>query len=70
MAQNDEPEWDYVDVDRKSHELWYDQGWNAHKYAAKLALEALAEGKISEHAFWKAVEASLRPRNPTATPPT
>ena len=53
---------DYSEVSRKAHELGHAHGLNAHKYAAKLAAEALAEGKIEEHAFWKAVEASLIPR--------
>jgi hypothetical protein len=53
---------DYIEVSRKAHELRHSHGWNAHKYAAKLAAEALAEGKTEECEFWKAVEATLKPR--------
>ena len=53
---------DYIEGGRKAHELAHSHGWDAHKYAAKLAAEALAEGKTEESGFWKAVEASLTPR--------
>ena len=53
---------DYTEVSRKAHELGNAHGRNAHKYAAKLAADALAEGQTEEHAFWKAVEASLTTR--------
>jgi hypothetical protein len=51
---------DYVEVGRKTHELVRTHGpAGARRYAAKLALEALAEGEKDEHAFWLAVEQSL-----------
>ncbi|MGA2744219.1 MAG: hypothetical protein ABSE44_05930 [Candidatus Sulfotelmatobacter sp.] len=53
---------DYVEVGRKAHELSRSHGWNAYKYAAKLAADALAEGKVEESELWKSVEASLTPR--------
>ena len=53
---------DYIEVARAAHELGVSHGWRAHKYAARLAAETLADGKPEEHAFWKAVEASLTPR--------
>jgi hypothetical protein len=33
-----------IEVGRKAHELAARHGWNAHKYAAKIAAEALAAG--------------------------
>jgi hypothetical protein len=53
---------DYIEVSRTAHELAHSHGWNAHKYAAKLAAEALVEEKTEECEFRKAVEASLKPR--------
>jgi hypothetical protein len=53
---------DYIEVNRKAHELAHSHGWNADEYAAKLAAEALAEGATEEWTFWKAVEASLKRR--------
>jgi hypothetical protein len=50
------------EIDRKSHELLHSHGMHAHKYAAQLAAEALAEGKVEESEFWEAVAASTRPR--------
>ena len=51
---------DYTEVARKAHELAHAHGPDgAQRYAAKLAIEALAEGNKDEHAFWRAVEASL-----------
>jgi ABC-type antimicrobial peptide transport system ATPase subunit len=50
------------EIDRKSHELLHSHGINAHKYADKLAAEALAEGETEESEFWKAVADSIRPR--------
>jgi len=57
---------DYIEVNRTAHELAGRHGRSADQYAAKLAAEALAEGKTDEHAFWKAVEAALRVRNAEA----
>jgi hypothetical protein len=58
------PEVDYVEVGRKAHELDRAHGGNAYLYAARLAEEAHAEGEAEEYAFWKAVEANLKPRTP------
>ncbi len=55
-------ETDYMEVSRKAHELGHSHGWNAHIYAAKLAVAALREGQLEEHDFWKRVEAALTPR--------
>ena len=57
------PKVDYIEVSREAHELAHTHGRNAHKYAVKLAADALAEGKSEEYEFWKAVEATLKPRN-------
>jgi hypothetical protein len=54
-----------IEVGRMAHELAERHGWNAHKYAAKMAAEALAAGEMEEHDFWKMVELSLTPRLPT-----
>ena len=54
---------DYVEVGRVTHELVRSHGpYGARRYAAKLALEALAEGEKDEHAFWLAIEQGLIPR--------
>jgi hypothetical protein len=53
---------DYIEVGRKAHQLSADHGRDAHLYAAKLAQDAEAEGKLDEAAFWKAVSAALAPR--------
>jgi hypothetical protein len=53
---------DYVEVSRTAHQLSKDHGRNAAQYAAKLAREALAEGKSGEAEFWEAVAAALTPR--------
>jgi hypothetical protein len=50
------------EIDQKSHELEQSHGANCHKYADTLAAEALAEGKVEESEFWKAVADSIRPR--------
>ena len=51
-----------IEVSRKAHELIARHGRNAHRYAAKLAAEALAEGETEEHRFWKSVEVACMPR--------
>jgi hypothetical protein len=53
---------DYIEVGRTAHELLQRHGRNAHEYAARLAAEALAEGKDEEYEFWRAVELSVTPR--------
>ena len=55
-------ELDRIEVSREAHELAARHGANAHNHAAKLAAEALAEGKVEECELWKAVEAYLSPR--------
>jgi hypothetical protein len=52
----------FIEVGRMAYELRASHGCNAHKYAAKLAAAALAEGAAKEHDFWKRVEGSLTPR--------
>jgi hypothetical protein len=51
-----------IEAGRREHELAERHGWNAHKYAAKMAAEALAAGDKEEHDIWKMVESSLTPR--------
>jgi hypothetical protein len=51
-----------IEIGRRAHELAERHGWNAHKYAAKMAAEALAAGDMEEHDIWKMVESSLTPR--------
>jgi hypothetical protein len=52
-----------VEVFRKAHELSLSHGRNAQRYAAGLAAGALADEKTDECEFWKAVEATLKPRD-------
>jgi len=51
-----------MEVGRAVFELSERHGWNAHLYAARLARKAEAAGQVDEQAFWKAVSASLTPR--------
>jgi hypothetical protein len=53
---------DDVEVSRASNELSASHGRSAYQYAAKLALAAHAEGKTEKDVFWRAGEASLKPR--------
>lgn len=53
---------DYIEVGRVSHQLFKDHGRDAWQYAAKLAKEAEAQGKVDEAAFWWAVSGALKPR--------
>jgi hypothetical protein len=53
---------DFVEVGRVAHELGNRHGQNAFQYAARLAAEALVEGRNEEAAFWTAVESYLKPR--------
>jgi hypothetical protein len=53
---------DYVEVNRKAHELTYTHGPTARGYADRQAELALAAGKTDECAFWKAVAQWLTPR--------
>jgi hypothetical protein len=53
---------DYVEVERKAHELAQTHGRTAYVYAEKQSKRALAVGETNEYTFWKAVAASLRPR--------
>lgn len=53
---------DFVEVGRMAHELANRHGRNSHQHAARMAEEALADGKTDEADFWKAVEHSLKPR--------
>jgi hypothetical protein len=58
---------DYIEVGRTAHELSKRMGWIiAPKYAARLAEEALANGRVEEYEFWRAVELALTIRS---TPP-
>jgi hypothetical protein len=53
---------DNIQVGRIAHELTDRYGWNAHKYAANVAVQALTDGQAEEFEFWSAVEAALKPR--------
>jgi hypothetical protein len=53
---------DFIEVQRTAHELGSRYGQNACQYAARLAAEALAEGRAEEAVFWTAVENCLKPR--------
>lgn len=54
---------DYTEVGRTSYQLERDHGQNAYKYAVRMAGEAESDGKSDEADFWKAVAASLKPRD-------
>ena len=63
---SDEPDHVFVfrrEVFRKAFGLSETHGRFAASYAAKLAKEAFDEGADDEHALWKAVEASFKPRS-------
>jgi len=60
----------YVEAGRTAHELMLRMGREAHKYAARLAAEALEEGKLEESEFWRAVEAAVKPRSDSETAET
>jgi len=53
---------DLVEVARRSQEIGLGHGWRGHRFAAKLAQSALAEGEIEEYEFWKSVEEDLASR--------
>jgi hypothetical protein len=59
------PRIDWIEVGRASHRLGERHGAEAWRYAARLADEANAIGDREQSAFWRAVSASMRPRNPT-----
>jgi hypothetical protein len=60
--EKDHVEW-WREVSRTAYELKARHLPGAdHKYAARLAARALAEGKLDEHQFWKDVEESLAVR--------
>lgn len=51
---------DYIEVGRQAHELAAAHGADgARRYAAKIAAEALSNGNVEKHAFWRSVEMSL-----------
>jgi rhamnogalacturonyl hydrolase YesR len=54
---------DTIEAGRVAFELSQRHGRNAYQHAAKLATEALAKGNTEEHAFWKYIEATLKPRS-------
>ena len=54
---------DHIEAGRVAFELSQRHGRNAYQHAAKLAADALAKGDTEEHAFWKYIEATLRPRS-------
>jgi hypothetical protein len=54
---------DTIEAGRVAFELSQRHGRNAFQHAAKLATEALAKGNTEDHAFWKYVEATLKPRS-------
>ena len=54
---------DYTEIDRKAHELLAAHGAaGAWRYAARIALEAKADGNDDAFVFWRSVERSLAPR--------
>jgi len=53
---------DLVEVGRRSQEIGFGHGRRAHRFAAELALLALADGEIEEYEFWKSVEDDLASR--------
>jgi hypothetical protein len=53
---------DAVDVSRQAHQLVSTHGRDAWTYAKRWADLADREGKLEETAFWRAVEATLKPR--------
>ena len=53
---------DPVEVDRRCQEIGAGHGRRADRFAAKLALAALADGEIEEYEFWKRVEEELASR--------
>lgn len=55
---------DYLEVGRVAHELGARLGRRAHLHASELAREAELRQKVDECAFWEAVAASLKPREP------
>ena len=63
MTESESEYWYRAEVFRKAHELSDRHGWNAQEYAARLATEALAEGKVSESEFWNAVKDALTVRD-------
>ena len=54
---------DTREAGRVAFELSQRHGRDAFQHSAKLAMEALAEGQVEEHAYWKYIEATLRPRS-------
>jgi|HubBroStandDraft_5_1064220.scaffolds.fasta_scaffold965595_1 hypothetical protein len=54
---------DTIEAGRVAFDLSQRHGRNAYQHAAKLATEALANGNAEEHAFWKYIEATLKPRS-------
>ena len=54
---------DYIEVGRAAHELSDRHGHDAHRYAARLAAQAAADGDLERHEFWRGVEAALTPRS-------
>jgi hypothetical protein len=56
---------DWIEVGRASHRLGERHGAEAWRHAARFANEADAIGDREQAAFWRAVSASIRPRNPT-----
>jgi hypothetical protein len=53
---------DNLEVGRRAHELEHAHGPTAYRYADRQAQRALEAGEADEHAFWKAVANSIRPR--------
>jgi len=54
---------DWIAVDRVGHELQLRHGRKAYAFAARLADQAEASGDIPAAAYWRAVVASLMPRD-------
>jgi hypothetical protein len=54
---------DWIEVNRVAYQIELDHGGNAYPYAARLTEKAKVESTPETYEFWKAVAASLRPRD-------
>lgn len=59
-----EPSW-AEEVWRRTNDLAWRHNWRGHARAIELARAAEAEGRTQEAVLWTAVEARLRPREPS-----
>ena len=52
----------YIEASRKAHELEATHGFTALAYAERMLAKAVVDGEAEAEDFWRAVAASLRPR--------